>query len=118
GENHVAVLNVIEVICVFGRTGKRFGLQNYGVKPDIVTMAKGITSAYLPLSATAVKKEIFEAFKGTDEYNHFRHVNTYGGNPAACAVALKNIEIFEKENLVERAAALGEKLLEDRKSVV
>ena len=65
------------------------------------------------LSATAVKKEIFEAFKGTDEYNHFRHVNTYGGNPAACAVALKNIDIFEKENLVERAAALGEKLLEE-----
>src|SRR5699024_2864653 len=79
----------------------------------IVGPTKGITSAYLPLSATAVKKEIFEAFKGTDEYNHFRHVNTYGGNPAACAVALKNIEIFEKENLVERAAALGEKLLEE-----
>jgi len=112
-EKHGALLIVDEVICGFGRTGKRFGFQNYGVKPDIVTMAKGITSAYLPLSATAVKKEIFEAFKGTDEYNHFRHVNTYGGNPAACAVALKNIEIFEKENLVERAAALGEKLLEE-----
>jgi len=112
-EKHGALLIVDEVICGFGRTGKRFGFQNYGVKPDIVTMAKGITSAYLPLSATAVKKEIFEAFKGTDEYNHFRHVNTYGGNPAACAVALKNIEIFEKENLVERAAALGENLLEE-----
>src|SRR5699024_4383909 len=72
-EKHGALLIVDEVICGFGRTGKRFGFQNYGVKPDIVTMAKGITSAYLPLSATAVKKEIFEAFKGTDEYNHFRH---------------------------------------------
>jgi len=112
-EKHGALLIVDEVICGFGRTGKRFGFQNYGVKPDIVTMAKGITSAYLPLSATAVRKDIFEAFKGEDEYNHFRHVNTYGGNPAACAVALKNIEIFEKENLVERAAALGEKLLEE-----
>jgi len=112
-EKHGALLIVDEVICGFGRTGKRFGFQNYGVKPDIVTMAKGITSAYMPLSATAVKKEIFEAFKGTDEYNHFRHVNTYGGSPTACAVALKNIEIMEKENLIERAATLGEKLLEE-----
>src|SRR5699024_9796819 len=108
-----ALLIVDEVICGFGRTGKRFGFQNYGVKPDIVTMAKGITSAYLPLSATAVKKEIFEAFKGTDEYNHFRHVNTYGGNPAGCAGDLNNIEMGEKENLVDRSAALGEKLLEE-----
>lgn len=112
-EKHGALLIVDEVICGFGRTGKRFGFQNYGVKPDIVTMAKGITSAYMPLSATAVKKEIFEAFKGTDAYNHFRHVNTYGGSPTACAVALKNIEIMEKEDLIERAAALGEKLLEE-----
>src|SRR5690625_6569627 len=76
-------------------------------------MAKGITSAYLTLSATAVRKDIFEAFQGEDEYNHFRHVNTYGGNPSACAVALKNIEIFERENLVERAAILGKRLLEE-----
>ena len=54
---------VDEVICGFGRTGKPFGFMNYGVKPDIITMAKGITSAYLPLSATAVKREIYEAFK-------------------------------------------------------
>ena len=112
-EKHGALLIVDEVICGFGRTGKRFGFQHYGVKPDIVTMAKGITSAYLPLSATAVKKEIFEAFKEEGEYNHFRHVNTYGGNPSSCAVALRNIEIFEKENLVERSAKLGAKLLEE-----
>lgn len=112
-DKHGVLLIIDEVICGFGRTGKRFGYQNYGVKPDIITMAKGITSAYLPLSATAVKKDILEAFKGTEEYNHFRHVNTYGGNPAACAVALKNIEIFEKENLIDRAATLGEKLLEE-----
>lgn len=112
-EKHGVLLIIDEVICGFGRTGKRFGFQNYGVKPDIVTMAKGITSAYLPLSATAVRKDIFEAFQGEDEYNHFRHVNTYGGNPSACAVALKNIEIFERENLVERAAILGKRLLEE-----
>ncbi|MDF2791556.1 MAG: aminotransferase, partial [Neobacillus sp.] len=88
-EKHGALLIVDEVICGFGRTGKAFGFMNYDVKPDIITMAKGITSAYLPLSATAVRKEIYEAFKGTEEYDYFRHVNTFGGNPAACALALK-----------------------------
>ncbi|WP_066049219.1 aspartate aminotransferase family protein [Robertmurraya korlensis] len=109
-EKHGALLIVDEVICGFGRTGKAFGFMNYGVKPDIVTMAKGITSAYLPLSATAVKKEIYEAFKGTEEYDYFRHVNTFGGNPAACALAIKNLEIMQSENLFERSANLGDQL--------
>jgi taurine-pyruvate aminotransferase len=110
-EKHGALLIVDEVICGFGRTGKPFGFMNYGVKPDIVTMAKGLTSGYLPLSATAVRKEIYEAFKSSEEYEYFRHVNTFGGNPAACALALKNIEIMEKENLFERSRELGEKVL-------
>lgn len=109
-EKHGALLIVDEVICGFGRTGKPFGYMNYGVKPDIITMAKGLTSAYLPLSATAVKKEIYEAFKGSEEYDYFRHVNTFGGNPAACALALKNLEIMERENLFERSKKLGEYL--------
>ncbi len=106
-EKHGALLIVDEVICGFGRTGKAFGFMNYGVKPDIITMAKGITSAYLPLSATAVRKEIYEAFKGSEEYDYFRHVNTFGGNPAACALALKNLEIMENEKLFERSQNLG-----------
>jgi taurine-pyruvate aminotransferase len=110
-EKHGALLIVDEVICGFGRTGKPFGFMNYGVKPDIITMAKGLTSGYLPLSATAVRKEIYEAFKSSEEYEFFRHVNTFGGNPAACALALKNIEIMEKENLFERSRELGEKAL-------
>jgi taurine-pyruvate aminotransferase len=109
-EKHGALLIVDEVICGFGRTGKPFGFMNYGVKPDIITMAKGITSAYLPLSATAVKKEIYEAFKGTEEYDYFRHVNTFGGNPAACALALKNLEIMEQEQLFDRSRELGDYL--------
>lgn len=112
-EKHGALLIVDEVICGFGRTGKPFGFMNYGVKPDIITMAKGITSAYLPLSATAVRKDIYEAFKGTEEYDYFRHVNTFGGNPAACALALKNLEIMEKEKLFDRSRDLGEQLLND-----
>ncbi len=107
-ENHGVLLIVDEVICGFGRTGKPFGFMNYDVKPDIITMAKGITSAYLPLSATAVKREIYEAFKGSEEYDYFRHINTFGGNPAACALAVKNIEIMENEDLFARSAELGE----------
>ncbi|MGN1401010.1 MAG: aspartate aminotransferase family protein [Bacillus sp. (in: firmicutes)] len=111
-EKHGALLIIDEVICGFGRTGEPFGFMNYGVKPDIITMAKGITSAYLPLSATAVKKEIYEAFQGTEEYDYFRHVNTFGGNPAACALALKNIEIMEQEQLFARSKQLGKEMKE------
>lgn len=108
---HGVLLIIDEVICGFGRSGRKFGHHNYKVKPDIVTMAKGLTSAYLPLSATAVRKEIYEAFKdNSDEAGYFRHVNTFGGNPAACALALRNLEIMERENLVERADLLGGRL--------
>ncbi|MBD8025911.1 aspartate aminotransferase family protein [Ureibacillus sp. Re31] len=111
-KKHGALMIVDEVICGFGRTGKPFGYMNYGVKPDIITMAKGLTSAYLPLSATAVKREIYEAFTNIGDYDFFRHVNTFGGNPAACALALKNLEIMEKEKLFERSATKGTELLE------
>jgi len=107
------LLIIDEVICGFGRTGKKFGHQHFHIKPDIITMAKGLTSAYLPLSVTAVKKEIFEKFKGSEENLHFRHINTFGGNPSSCAVALKNLEIMEKEKLVEKSAESGEFLLEN-----
>ncbi len=115
-EKHGALLIADEVICGFGRTGELFGFMNYGVSPDIITMAKGLTSAYLPLSATAVKKEIYEAFKGTEEYEYFRHINTFGGNPAACALALKNLEILENEKLCQRSKEIGEQVLASLKS--
>lgn len=101
------LLIVDEVICGFGRTGRAFGHMHGNVKPDIVTMAKALTSGYLPLSATAVRRPIYEAFRNSAEYSHFRHVNTFGGNPAACALALKNLEIIERENLIERSRLLG-----------
>ncbi|MGO4890528.1 aspartate aminotransferase family protein [Anaerobacillus sp. MEB173] len=116
-ENHGALLICDEVICGFGRTGKPFGFMNYDVKPDIITMAKGITSAYLPLSATAVKREIYEAYTGSEDYDRFRHVNTFGGSPAACALALKNLEIMENENLIERSKELGERLLRELEDI-
>ncbi|WCK54086.1 aspartate aminotransferase family protein [Aneurinibacillus sp. Ricciae_BoGa-3] len=110
---HGVLLIIDEVICGFGRTGKKFGHMHFNIKPDIVTMAKGLTSGYLPLSATAVRKDIYESFKKSEEYGHFRHVNTFGGNPAACALALKNLEIMEREQLVERGRILGERLREE-----
>jgi adenosylmethionine-8-amino-7-oxononanoate aminotransferase len=109
-EESGVLLIVDEVICGFGRTGKKFGHQHYGIKPDIVTMAKGITSSYMPLSATAVKRELFEKFGGAEEYGRLRHINTFGGHPAACAVAVRNLRIFEEEGLVERSAEMGERL--------
>ncbi|AKG36686.1 aspartate aminotransferase family protein [Paenibacillus durus] len=110
-KKHGVLLIIDEVICGFGRSGRKFGHHNFGVKPDIVTMAKGLTSAYLPLSATAVRKEIYEVFKdNSDDYGYFRHINTFGGNPAACALGLRNLEIMEQENLVERGDLLGKRL--------
>jgi len=111
-ERNGVLLIIDEVGCGFGRTGKKFGYQHYDVKPDIVTVGKAITSGYLPLSAAAVRREVFEKFKGTEEYGRFRQVNTFSGNPAACAVAVKNLEIMEDEDLCGRSAALGERLRE------
>ncbi|WP_318153513.1 aspartate aminotransferase family protein [Paenibacillus vietnamensis] len=109
-DKHDVLLIVDEVICGFGRSGKKFGHQNFGVKPDIVTMAKGLTSAYSPLSATAVSADMYESFKAGSADSHFRHVNTFGGNPVSCAVALKNLEILEREQLVGRSAQIGREL--------
>lgn len=105
---HHVLLIMDEVVAGFGRTGKMFGFKHAaGVQPDIVTMAKGLTSGYLPLGATSVKTEIYDVFKQEGKDNHLRHVSTYGGHPAACAVALKNIEIIEKETIVNRVNELA-----------
>src|SRR5699024_9549984 len=103
------LLIVDEVVSGFGRTGEMFGfMHSEGVQPDIVTMAKGITSGYLPLGATSVRTDIADAFREKGEDTHFRHVSTFGGHPAACAVALKNIEIIERDNIVDRVKTLGD----------
>ena len=101
-----------EVICGFGRTGTWFGHERAGVRPDLVTMAKGITSAYFPLAATVVSDEIFAAFPAdpADE-GRLRHINTFGGHPGGCAVALETLAIMEEEGLLERSATAGADLL-------
>src|SRR5215217_2518576 len=112
-ERNGALLIVDEVICGFGRTGRRFGYQHYGVKPDIITMAKGLTSAYFPLAATAVRREVYETFAGDGEYGRLRHINTFGGHPGGCAVALRNLKIMEEEDLPGRSEEMGKRLRED-----
>ena len=89
-----------EVICGFGRLGQWFGFQHFGIKPDLVSMAKGLSSGYLPISAVGVADFIVETLRGVSE--DFVHGYTYSGHPVAAAVAIKNIEIIEREGLVER----------------
>lgn len=115
-QKHDVLLIVDEVICGFGRSGEAFGHKNFGVQPDIVTMAKGITSAYAPLSATAVSNDLYESFKSGGPQSHFRHVNTFGGSPMSCAVALENIDILEREDLVAKAKNTGSYLREQLES--
>jgi len=99
-----------EVITGFGRTGKYFGCEHWGLKPDLMAMAKGITSAYAPLSAVGLSEAVFEGM--AQPGNSFMHSYTYSGHPIVCAAALKNIEILERENLVQRAAEMGHYLNE------
>ncbi|MEY3702571.1 MAG: hypothetical protein RLZZ561_191 [Pseudomonadota bacterium] len=88
-----------EVICGFGRTGNWWGHETVGVSPDIIAMAKGLSSGYMPISATAVSKDIVDVLKTGGD---FVHGFTYSGHPVAAAVALRNIEILEREHLIER----------------
>src|SRR3546814_634561 len=97
---HDVLLIVDEVISGFGRTGHWLGSDLYGIKPDLMTLAKGITSGYVPLSAVMVGSRV----AGTliDEGGEFYHGFTYSGHPVAAAVALANIDVMEREKLVEQ----------------
>lgn len=97
-----------EVMCGFGRTGKWLAAEHFGVKPDIVCLAKAISGGYFPVGCACTTEEITEPFKKFGSYNAGF---TFAGNPMACAVVLKNIEIMKKENLVENVAKMGEYIL-------
>lgn len=101
-----ALLICDEVMAGFGRTGEWFGCDVFGVEPDIMTMAKGLTGAYQPLGATIVTSEIAEHF----EENMLCHGHTYAGHPVAVAAGLAAIETYQEENLIERASEVGEYL--------
>jgi adenosylmethionine-8-amino-7-oxononanoate aminotransferase len=99
-----------EIINGFGRTGKWFGIENWGVAPDIMVMAKGITSGYLPLSACMMTEKVYQGLQSRPDDPPFMHGHTYAGHPTVCAVALANIALIEREGLVERARVMGEYL--------
>jgi putrescine---pyruvate transaminase len=96
-----------DVITGFGRTGRWFGLEHYGVEPDIMQFAKGITSGYVPLGGIGVSDRIRDVMNGVPPAKRWMHAYTYSGHPTCCAVALRNIRILHEERLVERAATLG-----------
>lgn len=94
-----------EVQTGFGRTGRMFGIEHYGVEPDIMAMAKGIADGF-PLSGFIAREEVADAFKPGD------HLSTFGGNPVSCAAALANIQVLEEEGLVQAAWEKGKWLME------
>ena len=107
------LLHIDEVVCGLGRTGKWFGYQHYGVKPDMVTMAKGVASGYAAISCTVTTEAVFEAFKEDDDarMGYFRDISTFGGCTAGPAAAQVNMQIIEDENLLENVSHQGEYLL-------
>ena len=107
-DRYGVLLILDEVITGFGRTGKMFAFEHAGVRPDILTLAKGITSAYLPLAATVATDAIFDAFRSeTDDAAKFAQVSTFGGHPCSCAAGLANLEILTRERLWENSAGVG-----------
>jgi len=110
-DRYGALLILDEVITGFGRTGRLFGFEHAGVRADILTVAKGITSAYLPLAAAIASERVFQAFQGPEEVK-FTQVSTFGGHPASCAAALANLEILTRERLWENSARQGAYLMD------
>jgi len=107
------LLQIDEVVCGLGRTGKWFGYQHYGIQPDLVTMAKGVASGYAAISCTVTTEAVFEQFKAdpTDPMSYFRDISTFGGCAAGPAAALENMRIIEEENLLENVTRMGDYLV-------
>ena len=110
-DKHGVIMICDEVITGFGRTGKMFATEHWGVQPDITTVAKALTSGYLPIGGAIARKSIADAFIG-DEDTTFKHLITFGGNPASCAAGLANLDIMEGEGMVENSAEMGDYLYE------
>ncbi|MGI5229558.1 aminotransferase [Actinoallomurus sp. CA-142502] len=102
-----------EVVCGFGRTGDTFGSEVFGIRPDLITVAKGITSAYVPLSACIVSAPVWDVIaSGADKYGVFSHGYTYSAHPLAAAAAMTNLDIIERDGLMRQAKARGDHLAE------
>ena len=114
-EKYDILLHIDEVVCGMGRTGVWFGYQNYGVKPDFVTMAKGVASGYAAISCCVTSEKVFDLFKddASDPLNYFRDISTFGGCTAGPAAALENMRILEDENLLDNTLVMGARLIEN-----
>ena len=110
-DRHNILLIADEIITGFGRTGKWFAMGHWGVEPDLVSFAKGVTSAYLPLGGVIISKKVHQTMLEAPADQKFMHAATYSGHPACCAVGLRNVELMEEEKLVERSALMGRRLL-------
>ena len=108
------LLHLDEVVCGLGRTGKWFGYEHFNVKPDLVTLAKGVASGYAAIGCTVTSEAVFDKFKAnpSDPMSYFRDISTYGGCTSGPAAAVANMQIIERENLLENAATMGAYLLE------
>jgi len=112
------LLMLDEVITGFGRTGKLFASEHWGIVPDVMQIAKGLSSGYLPIGACAVTDRVFDAFKGApEEQKEFSQVSTYGGHPACCAAALANLDILTRERLWENSETVGNHLFDQLKAI-
>jgi adenosylmethionine-8-amino-7-oxononanoate aminotransferase len=116
-DRHGAFLILDEVITGFGRLGRWWGAQHFGVRPDLVTFAKGVTSGYQPVGGVLVGKPVRDRLE-SDPSLLLRHGHTYGGHPTACAAALANLDIIEREGLMERAVKVGDRLRTALEAVV
>ncbi len=107
------LLHIDEVVCGVGRTGVWFGYQNYGIKPDIVTMAKGVASGYAAISCCVTTEEVFDMFKDdpSDHLSYFRDISTFGGCTAGPAAALENMRIIEDEDLMANTLVMGDRMV-------
>jgi L-2,4-diaminobutyrate transaminase len=106
-----------EVVTGFGRTGKMFGTETFDLKPDLITLAKGITSGYIPLSACLVSEKIWRVLvEGSASAGAYGHGYTYSGHPLAMKAAMVNLDIIERDNLLENVTDKGNKLLTQLKS--
>ncbi len=108
------LLHIDEVVCGVGRTGTWFGYQHYGIKPDFVTMAKGVASGYAAISCTVTTEAVFDMFKDdTDKMSYFRDISTFGGCTAGPAAALENMRIIEDEGLLDNTLKMGARVLDN-----
>lgn len=117
-DDYGLLLILDEVITGFGRTGKMFACEHWDVQPDLITLAKGLTSGYIPLGACVASTSVFNTFLGdSDENREFSQVCTYGGHPVACAAGVANLNILQSERLWENAEKVGGYLLEKLKTL-